>query len=607
MYETEVNSRTESAAQIPAEVISHFAEAKQTVLGRSVLPWGEHCTECVWPTCYSSCDLYLPREDGKCRRFVDGMVRISCPEALNAYILKIRFKRWGKLWSPGNTYLRSVEKALQVERRDYRIGSVLNIVPLPSAVRNTLRGKRYSLKRRLTYRMRGGSVSPTSFLLECYNPADEAVRLSFTIRAVDTNVQVPFQKLLKIDHGFQRIRISYEEITEVVDLVKPFNVELIPNEDEHEVTLFFGLLDFVREAVQEHQVRSGTGEKGKKVKCVVWDLDNTLWDGILVEDGPDKIQLKAGMTEIIRKLDERGILCSIASKNNVQDVVPILRKYGLEEYFLCPQVSWEPKSKAIATIANRLNIGRDSLLFVDDSEFERKQVEAVLSDVRTIDAVRYREILDRDDCQVPVTDESRNRRRMYRVEEERLGAAEGFGSDYKAFLQHCEIQMHVRPMSEANLERVHELTQRTNQMNFSGNRYDRSLLKEILTRDYLDTFVIEVEDRYGSYGVVGFSIVDARTPVMTDLMFSCRIQSKRIEHAFMAYLLKKYIERTGKDFWANYRKTARNAPSGRVFDDIGMKESGQSDGVLQLMFPRNQAVPDDGLVKVTVDDPATVA
>ena len=451
-----------------------------------------------------------------------------------------------------------------------------------------------------------GEVSPTSFLLECYNPANEAVRLSFTIRAVDTSVQVPFQKLLQINHGFQRIRIPYEQIVAVVDLAKPFNVELIPSDDEQEVTLFFGLLDFVREAVQQNRAQRGT-EENKKVKCVVWDLDNTLWDGILVEDGPDKIRLKTGITEIIRKLDERGILCSIASKNNFQDVVPVLRKYGLEEYFLCPQVSWEPKSKAIATIAARLNIGRDSLLFVDDSEFERKQVEAVLPEVRAIDAIRYREILDRDDCHVPVTDESRNRRRMYRVEEERQGAAEGFGSDYKTFLQHCEIRMHVRPMSEANLQRVHELTQRTNQMNFSGNRYDRSVLKEILTRDYLDTFVIEVEDRYGSYGVVGFSIVDARTPVMTDLMFSCRIQSKRIEHAFMAYLLKRYIERTGKDFWVNYRKTPRNAPSGRVFDDMGMKESGQSDGVLQLMFPRNQAVPDDGLIKVTIDDPATVA
>ncbi len=607
MYETEVNSRTESAAQIPAEVISQFAEAKQTVLDRSVLPWGEHCTECVWPTCYSSCDLYLPREDGKCRRFVDGMVRISCPESLNAYLLKIRFKRWGKLWSPGNTHLRSAEKALRVEHRDYRIGSVLNIVPLPSPFRNILRGKRYSLKKRLTYRMRGGSVSPTSFLLECYNPANEAVRLSFTIRAVDMNVQVPFQKLLKIDRGFQRIRIPYEEIATVIDLARPFNVELIPNEDEREVTLFFGLLDFVREAIQEHQPQSSKDEKNKKIKCVVWDLDNTLWDGILVEDGPDEIRLKTGITEIIRKLDERGILCSIASKNNLQDVVPVLRKHGLEGYFLCPQVSWEPKSKAITTIATRLNISRESLLLVDDSEFERKQVGAVLPEVRTIDAIRYREILDRDDCQVPVTDESRNRRKMYRVEEERQGAAEAFGSDYKAFLRNCEIQMHVRPMNEANLERVHELTQRTNQMNFSGNRYDRGVLKEILSRDYLDTFVIEVEDRYGSYGVVGFSIVDARTPVMTDLMFSCRIQSKRIEHAFLAYLLKRYIERTGKDFWANYRKTPRNAPSGRVFDDMGMKESGQSEGVLQLMFPRDQALPDDGLVKVTVDDPAIVA
>lgn len=607
MYETEVNSLQESADQIPEEIISHFSEAKQTVLDRSVLPWGEHCTECVWPTCYSSCDLYVPRQDGKCRRFVDGMVRIVCPEALNTYILKIRFKRWGKLWSPGNTYLRSAEKALRVEHRDYRIGNVLNIVPLPTPVRNALRGKRYNLKKRLIYGMRTGSVCPTSFLLECYNPSSEAVRLSFTIRAVDTNVQIPFQKLLKIDHGFQRIRIPYEEIAAVIDLIKPFNVELVPNENEREITLFFGLLDFVREPVQQKQIQSGKDRPRKKVKCVVWDLDNTLWDGILVEDGPDSLHLKAGIAEIIRKLDERGILCSIASKNNLQDVVPVLRKYGLEEYFLCPQVSWEPKSKGIATIATRLNIGRDTLLFVDDSEFERRQVEAVLPDVRTVDGMRYRELLDREDCQVPVTEESCNRRKMYRVEEERQGAAEGFGLDYKSFLQHCEIQMHVRPMRAANLERVHELTQRTNQMNFSGNRYDRSVLKEILTREYLDTFVIEVEDRYGSYGVVGFSIVDSRIPLMTDLMFSCRIQSKRIEHAFMAYLLRRYIERTGKDFCANYRKTPGNAPSGRVFDDMGMQECGGNEGILQFIFPRNQAIPDDGLIKVTVDDPATVA
>ncbi len=120
-------------------------------------------------------------------------------------------------------------------------------------------------------------------------------------------------------------------------------------------------------------------------------------------------------------------------------------------------------------------------------------------------------------------------------------------------------------MTEENLERVHELTQRTNQMNFSGNRYDREVLRKLLASPYLDTFVLSCEDRFGSYGVIGFSIVDRREPRMTDLMFSCRIQSKRVEHAFLASVIRRYIAETGKDFYANYRKTPRNAPSGQVF------------------------------------------
>ena len=127
-------------------------------------------------------------------------------------------------------------------------------------------------------------------------------------------------------------------------------------------------------------------------------------------------------------------------------------------------------------------------------------------------------------------------------------------------------------MTEENLERVHELTQRTNQMNFSGNRYDREVLRKLLSSPHLDTFVLSCEDRFGSYGVIGFSIVDRREPRMTDLMFSCRIQSKRVEHAFLAHVIRRYIGETGKNFYANYRKTPRNAPSGRVFADLAMEE-----------------------------------
>src|SRR6202035_3732967 len=102
---------------------------RDSILERTVLPWSEHCTECVWPTCYSTCDLYSPREDGRCRRFVDGMVRIECPTAINQYLLKIRFKRWGKLWTPGNLRLQTGQKAAKIEKRDYRIGTTLYQLP----------------------------------------------------------------------------------------------------------------------------------------------------------------------------------------------------------------------------------------------------------------------------------------------------------------------------------------------------------------------------------------------------------------------------------------------------------------------------------------------
>src|SRR6266404_9330457 len=102
MYEAEANDRIEMIAQLPVEVVNQFCDFRDKVMSRTLLPWGEHCTECVWPTCYTTCDLYSPRQDGRCRRFVDGMVRVDCPGATSSHLLKIRFKRWGKLWAPGN-------------------------------------------------------------------------------------------------------------------------------------------------------------------------------------------------------------------------------------------------------------------------------------------------------------------------------------------------------------------------------------------------------------------------------------------------------------------------------------------------------------------------
>jgi FkbH-like protein len=345
-------------------------------------------------------------------------------------------------------------------------------------------------------------------------------------------------------------------------------------------------------------------EKSKEVKCVVWDLDNTLWDGILIEDGPGKLRLKPGIVDVIKELDHRGVLHSIASKNNREDALQALRDFHIEEYFLHPQISWEPKSEGIKAIARRLNIGIDTLLFVDDSEFELQQVKAICAEVRVLKADQYLKLPEMKDCMAAATGEAARRRGTYQVEAKRQEIAQGFGQDYIAFLKHCDIRMNIRSLAEKNFDRVHELTQRTNQMNFSGNRYDREVLKTIHSTPHLDTYVLDCEDRFGSYGVVGFCIVDRREPRMTDLMFSCRIQSKRIEHAFLTFLIRKYITESGKDFLANYRKTERNAPSGRVFADLGLRETEVRDGVSFLVFRRDQALPEDGIVRISVQDDA---
>jgi FkbH-like protein len=608
MYETEANRKKESSEQIPTEIAHRFGELKGTLLERSVLPWSEHCTECVWPTCYTTCDLYSPREDGRCQRFAEGMVRVDCPDAVNSYLVKIRFKQWGKLWTPGNVRLRSLADAEAIERRDYRIGTALNqFIPLAS-LKHFATQKRYSFKKRVANGVHASGNLPASFVIECYNPSREPVRLSLTMRSVNSDVKVPFQKLLLIDPGFHRCRISYGEIAKFIDLSSPFTIDLVPNED-HETTLYFGLIDFVRETAaapvsvkrdqdtrkkKERETRDGFG----KVKCIVWDLDNTLWDGILVEDGPARLRLKPGIVDVIRRLDERGILHSIASKNNRDEALAVLKGFGLDEYFLAPQISWLPKSEAIRAIAAQLNIGIDTLLLVDDSEFELQEVKAVHPEVQTLDARQYPRIPQFEACQVSVTDESRERRKMYQVEAERQVTAENFADDYMAFLRHCQIRLNIHPMTEANLNRVHELTQRTNQMNFSGNRYEKSVLHQILADPCLDTCVLEVEDRFGSYGVVGFSVVDNREPRMTDLMFSCRVQAKRVEHAFLSHILRKYISVTGKDFRANYHKTSRNAPSGKVFSDMQFDELDSADGVTHLVFPNHREIPDDGIIEV---------
>lgn len=597
MYEAECNRRVEPATSLPESVRDRFAEFRERIVSRSLLPWGEHCTECNWPTCYTTCELYAPREDGACRLFIDGSVRVDIDRGLNPYVLKIRLKRWAKLWAVGSLALFPPGKAARRERANIRVGALARSLPLPAPLKARVLRKTAYLRRRRAERPSLSNERPDAFLLESYNPNARRIDLTFTIRMREAASPRAFQRMIRLEPGFTRERIPFTDITGGGDFDRPFEVEIVPN-DCDDTTLYFGIMDFVRE---RPGVAAGASSspQNKKWKCIVWDLDQTLWEGILIEDGPARLRVKPEVVAVIEETDRRGILHSIASKNDPDEALKVLDSSGLSGYFLYPQIGWRPKSESVSRIARLLNIGVDSLAFVDDQPFEREEVRAALPQVAVIDARESAGLPDRPECRVPVTEESRARRSLYRQQERRDAVLEAFPGDYTSFLKDCGIQLRLSPLSEANLERVYELAQRTNQMNFSGNRYPREQLREIMRSPHHETFVMGCSDKFGSYGIVGFAVVDLREPRLLDLMFSCRIQSKRVEHAFLGYLLTRYARLQSRDLHASYRRTEKNVPAGRVFEEIGFRLEAENGDVQSLVFPKDRAWPDEGLIAIS--------
>jgi FkbH-like protein len=589
MYETEINQPAPPAELFP-ELRDAFRSWSRMISGKTVLPWGEHCTECVWPTCYQSCDLYVPRKDGKCRRFEDGMVRIKHTESLNGYILKLRFKRWAKLWTTGNTRIFPLNQAKALEDSDLAIAEQLRRIPnTPLQIRYI--SERYNDKKKWALQPAPAEdEQPDYFLVECYNPSARLVSVSLVMRATAPPHAIPFQYLMKMEPGFNHVEVPLTRIRSVLNTAEPFGIEIIPNNAEDELVLYFGTIDFVRDLAYI--------APAAPCKVVVWDLDNTLWDGTLSEDGSDKIALKPGMRELLAELDQRGILLSVASKNDPEEAFMALQLLHLEEYFLYPQISWGPKSEAVSLIAEALNVGLDSIVFIDDSTFERTLVESACPGVRVIDATEYQSLLMRPEFQGETTREGASRRQLYGQQQLREASRNTFEGTYLEFLRDCHLELLISGVSAANLNRVHELTQRTNQMNFSGNRYTRQELEAIVSDKSYDSYAIDCRDRFGNYGTIGFCVVNRQARLIIDLMFSCRVQSKRVEHAFLAYLLQIYRASKPADFYVNYRRTPRNAHLAKVFEDLSFEQLDDKDGASVFVFRAARDISHDNIVTV---------
>lgn len=276
------------------------------------------------------------------------------------------------------------------------------------------------------------------------------------------------------------------------------------------------------------------------IKCVVWDLDNTIWDGVLLED--ESVVLRDNVLTVLQTLDERGILHSIASKNSYDTAVAKLKEFGIDHYFLYPQIHWDAKSRSLQTIAQALNIGLDTFAFVDDQPFEREEVAFALPQVMCLEGANLERLLDLPAMQPRfVTPESSLRRQMYVSESARKEAEEIFHGTNHEFLASLNMAIQIKLAAENDLQRAEELTVRTHQLNTTGYTYSYEELDAFRQSSAHLLFVVSLEDKFGPYGTIGLALLELMpgTWVIKLLLMSCRVMSRGIGTAFLSYLMSQ--------------------------------------------------------------------
>lgn len=326
----------------------------------------------------------------------------------------------------------------------------------------------------------------------------------------------------------------------------------------------------------------------QKIKCVVWDLDNTLWKGILSEG--DDVKLREGITEIFKTLDERGILQSIASKNDFDLAYKKLEEFGVAEYFLYPQINWNPKSEGIKKISQSLNLGLDSFAFVDDSPFEREEILSADERILTIDAADIDKIVSMERM-IPkfITEDTKNRRKMYIADSKRKQEEQEFTGDNTEFLKSLGMKLTISPVTEQDLQRAYELTVRTHQLNSTGYTYSYEELQGFIDSEDHIFLIAQLTDKFGDYGKIGLILVENTDALRIKLLLmSCRVMSRGVGSAILIYLAK-LKERLNKPMFAEFKTTDRNRIMYITYKIMGFDEIEDNDGDVLLEYTSEES------------------
>jgi FkbH-like protein len=331
---------------------------------------------------------------------------------------------------------------------------------------------------------------------------------------------------------------------------------------------------------------------GKAKKAIIFDCDNTLWGGILGEEGAQNILLsskqKGGtpfeeVQTIAKSLNKEGIIIGICSKNNLTDVESVLKNHdGMtlkSEDFSIKKINWDDKVSNLQSIAKTLNIGTDSLVFVDDSDFEVNFVKERLPEITIIKVpektVDYPKVI-RENLglffNVSKTDEDAERIKMYKEQIQREEIKSVY-SNLEEYIKSLEIQIQVHVNDNAIVPRMAQMTQKTNQFNLTTKRYSEGDIQNFINKEDATVFAISVADKFGDNGITGLCIVKHNDGIarVDSFLLSCRIIGRSIEFKFIDYVVSQLKKRGTKTIYSEYLKTLKNEQVVNFYDSMGFE------------------------------------
>lgn len=358
-------------------------------------------------------------------------------------------------------------------------------------------------------------------------------------------------------------------------------------------------IDFFK-AYAEHIKPYIMSANGKSKKAIIFDCDDTLWKGVLGEEGFDSIEMSSSTRDgaifsevqsIALSLNRQGILIGLCSKNNPADVDEVIKSHPdmqlRDEHITIKKVNWSDKATNLNAIAMELNIGLDSLVFIDNSSFEVNFIKEQIPEITVLQVpdrlYDYPKMLRENSglfYNLSFTEEDKQKIKMYKQQVQRETIKKEF-SDIEGYLSSLDLKLTIFEDDNSIIPRMSQMTQKTNQFNLTTKRYTEGNIKNFISTDNSKVFAFSVSDKFGDSGVTGLNIInindDSKIAEIDTLLMSCRVIGRNIEHAFMDYLIS-YIKDCGINIVrAKYIQTQKNEQVKDFFDKCSFFLDGSSE------------------------------